>query len=136
MMVSDVGPDHQRLFELFAAADGDHGELGREARDVRLLLLDEAARNQQRKSRVDVAGGLEAAIERLLDVFPERPAVGPHDHAAAHRSVVSQLGAQNELVVPLGEVFGARRQLLIGHGSLSGADCAPMKPLMRVHFRG
>ena len=103
------GPDHQRLFQLFAAADGDHGQFGRKAGDVRLLFFDEALRNQQRKRGVHVAGGLEAVVERLLNVFPQRPAVGPHDHAAAHGRVVGQLGLQDELVIPFGEVFGARR---------------------------
>ena len=64
-------------------------------------------RNQQRKGRVHVAGGLEAAVERRGNVFPERPAVGPHDHAAAHRRVIRQFRAQNQLVVPLRVTLGA-----------------------------
>ena len=92
----------------------DHGQLGRKAFHVRFFLFDEAARNQQGKRGVDVAGGLEALVERLLDVFPQRPAVRAHDHAAAHRRVVGQFRFQDELVVPFGKIFGARGQLLIG----------------------
>ncbi len=80
--------DHQRLFQLFSAADCDHRQFGRKSRHVRLFFFDEAARNQQRKRGVDVTRGLEPAIKRLLDIFPERPAVRPHNHASAHGRVV------------------------------------------------
>ena len=100
--------DHQRLFKLFAAADGDYGEFGRKAGDVRLLFFNEAFRNQKRKRGVHVAGGLEAFVERLLNVFPQRPPVRANDHAAAHRRVIGEFSLQDELVIPFREVFGAR----------------------------
>src|SRR5262249_56001542 len=101
-----------------AAADRDHRELGREALDVLLFLLEERLRDEHRERGVHVAGGLEASVERGLDVLPQRPPVRLHDHAAADRSVVRQVGAQHELVVPLVEVFAARRQA-VGHHTSS-----------------
>ena len=98
--------DHQRLFEFFAAAVGHDRQFRGKSRDVGFLLFDEAARDQQRKRGVQVTGGLEPPVKRLCDVFPQRPAVGTHDHAAAHRRVIGQLRAQHQLVVPLGKVFG------------------------------
>ena len=38
-------------------------------------------------------GSFEAPVEGLLDVFPQRPAVRAHDHAAAHRGIIGQFGA-------------------------------------------
>ncbi len=99
------GTKDERLGEFFAAADGDDGEFGREAFDVMLFFFDEAFGNQQGERDVLVAGGLEASIQGLLNVFPERPAVGTHDHAAAHRSVVGELRLQHQLVVPLRKIL-------------------------------
>ena len=107
----------ERFGEFFAAADGDDRKLGRKAFDVMFFLVDKAAGNQQRKRDVLVAGGFEAAVQRLLHVFPERPAVGPHDHAAAHRRVVGQLRLQYQLVVPLGKIFCAGRELFFSHAA-------------------
>ena len=80
-----------------------------------LFLVDKAAGNQQRKRHVLVPGGFEAPIQPLLNVFPQRPAVRPHDHAAAHRRVVRQLRLQHQLVVPLRKILCACRKLFFGH---------------------
>jgi len=101
------GTNDERLGQLLAAADGYNGQFGREAFDVMLFFLDKALRNEQRKGDILMAGGLETAVECLLNVFPERPAVGTHDHAAADRSVIGELRFQDQLVVPLGEIFPA-----------------------------
>ena len=103
------GADHQRLFEFFPAAVRHHRQLRREPRHVRLFLVNEAPRNQQRKRCVHMTGGLESPVESRRDVFPQSPAIRPHDHASAYGCVVGQLGAQHDLVVPLREIFGARR---------------------------
>ena len=105
MIVSEVGRTNQWLGKFFAAADGDHRQFGREAFHVVLLFFDEALGNQQRKRHVLVAGGLEALIQCRLNVFPQRPPIGTHDHAAAHRRVVRQLRLQHQLVVPLGKIL-------------------------------
>ena len=83
-----------------------------------LLLVDEAARNEHRERHVLMAGGLEAAVERLLDVFPQRPAVGPHDHAAADRRIIGELRLDDQLVVPLGKILCAGRKLFFGHAAV------------------
>src|SRR2546422_7193893 len=83
-------------------------------------LVDKAPGNEQRKSYVLVPRGFEAPVERLLDVFPQRPAVGAHDHAAAHWGVIRQLGAKHQLVVPFGKIFRTRRKFQFGHTTARG----------------
>ena len=112
------GAHHQRLFQFFAAADGDHGQFGRETFHVFLLFFQEGHRDEEREGRVDVPGLLEAPVEGLLDVFPQRPAVRAHDHAAAHRGVIGQLGAQDDLVVPFGEILIAGGEFFVRHNNL------------------
>ncbi len=62
-----------------------------------------------------MAGGLEAPIERLLNIFPQRPSVGAHDHTAAYRRVIRELRFEDQLVVPLGKILCAGRKLFFGH---------------------
>ena len=102
-------PHDEGLGQLFTAADGYHGQLRGKTLDVMLFLLDKVLGNEERKRDILMTRRLEAAVERLLDVLPERPTVGAHDHAAAHRRVIGELGAQYELVVPLRKIFAALR---------------------------
>ena len=81
----------ERLGELFVAALRDPGHLRREPLDVLLLLHQQAGRNEQREVGVDVAGRLEAPVERLLNQLPDRVAVRANRHAALDRGVVGQL---------------------------------------------
>src|SRR6266478_8858618 len=83
-----------------------------------LFLVDETAWDQQRKRHVLMACSFKSAIERLLNVFPQRPAVRPHDHTAAYRRVVGELRFQNQLVVPLGKILCAGRKLFFGHAAV------------------
>jgi len=84
--VSDDGfrsrPDDVRLFQLFAAGDGDDRQLGREALHVLRFFFQEALRDQQRQINVLVAGGFEAIVELALDDFPHGVPVGLDHHAA------------------------------------------------------
>src|ERR1700691_2079937 len=82
-----------------------------------LFLVDKAPRNQQRKRDVLVPGSLETPIQRLLHVFPQRPAVRPHDHATAHRRIVRKLRFQDQLVVPLGKILCAGREFFFSHAA-------------------
>ena len=63
-------------------------------------------------------GLLEAAVESLLDILPQRPAVRTNDHAAPHRGIIGQLGALDDLVVPFGEIFTAGGEFF-GRGHLT-----------------
>ena len=124
------GADHERLFKLFAAAVGYHGQLGRETGNVGFFLVDETAGNQQRKCGVDVPRGLEAAIEGSGNVLPQGPAVGTHDHAAANRRVIRELGTQYQLVVPLeksservGSSISAIRCVALFRAAVRRCDC-------------
>src|SRR2546428_9818631 len=80
-----------------------------------LLFFDEALWDEQGKRDVLMAGRLEAAVERALNVFPQRPAVRADNHAAAHWRIVRQLRFQNQLVVPLGKILCPCRKLFFGH---------------------
>ena len=114
-------PHDERLLELarghelavgvrFEPVVRDDGALLREPLDVRGLLLQERQRNEQREIRVLVARRLEHVVERALHVLPERVAPGADDHAAAHGRVLGEIGAGNDLLVPLGVVLAARRR--------------------------
>jgi hypothetical protein len=67
---------------------------------VFLLFFQKRFGDEQWKSRVHVPGLFEPAVQRLLDVLPQSPTVGAHHHAAAHRGVICQFGALDDLVVP------------------------------------
>ena len=87
----------------------DDGALLRETLDVRGFLLEERQRDEQREVRVHVARRLEHVVEGALHVLPERVAPRPDDHAAAHGRVLGEVRAGDDLLVPLGVVFVARR---------------------------
>ena len=114
----------QGLGQLLAAADGDDRKLRRETFHMMLFFIYEAARNEHGERDVLVAGGFEATVERLSDVFPQRPAVRTHDHTAAHRGVVGKLSFQDELVVPLREIFCAGRELFFSHAAVDLFSCS------------
>ena len=80
-----------------------------------LLFFQKRHRDEEREGGVDVAGLLEAPVERLLDVFPQCPAVRAHDHAAAYRGIIGHLGALNDLVIPFGEINILGGQFFVGH---------------------
>ena len=99
------GADAQPLGQLLAAADGDPGALGREARDVVLLLLQQALGYEHGHADVLVARGLEALVQRRLYVLPDGVAVGPQDEEALHAGVVNELRLGAHVGEPLGEVL-------------------------------
>jgi len=86
----------------------DRAFLG-EALDVLGLLLEEAQGDEEREVGVDVAGVLEHAVERVLDVLPEGVAPRLDDHAAANRAGLGQLRRANDLLIPLRIILGPRR---------------------------
>ena len=67
------------------------------------------------KRRIHMSCGLKTAVQSSSDVFPQRPAIGSHNHTAANRSIVGELGLQYNLVVPLRKIFRACWQFLIRH---------------------
>src|SRR5437763_15550262 len=82
------------------------------------FFFDKTFWDQQRKRYVLMAGGFESSIKRLLNIFPQRPAVGPHYHAAAHRRIIGQLRLQYQLVVPLGKILCSCRKFFFSHAAL------------------
>ncbi len=108
--------DDVRLFQLLAAGDGDHRQLGREAFHVLGFLLQEALRDQQREIHVLVAGGLEAVVELALQHLPDGVAVGLDDHAALDDlGGLGHVALQDDVLVPGGEILLARSDGRFGH---------------------
>ena len=101
------GPYAQPLAELFGAAYGHPGALGRESLDVILLLLQQALGDEHRHIYVLVTGLLEAAVHITLHILPDSVAVGPDDHAAFNVAVVDQLGLLDYIRIPFSEIFVA-----------------------------
>ena len=127
------GPDDQ-LFLQLRRRIGHHGDLAvhldrlqarvrddsaflGEALHVLGFLGQEALRNEQREVGVDVAQLLEAVVQPALHHLPDAVAVGPDDHAAAHRAVFGQFGGLDHVQVPAGVVDAALGN--VGHGALS-----------------
>jgi hypothetical protein len=102
------GPDGERLFELFPAADRHPGAFGGETLDVVRFLLQEALRNEEGKVGVLVAEGLDPSVGLGLKIFPDRVSIRADDHAALDRAVVGKLGLEDNIEIPLGKVHRGR----------------------------
>ena len=110
------GPDDVGLFQLFAARNGHHGQLRREAFDVFRLALQEALRDQQREVDVLVAAGLEPGIELALEHFPDRVAVGLDDHAALDDlGGLRHVALQDHVLVPRREIVASESNRRFSH---------------------
>ena len=100
----------------------DDRQLRREALDVLRLFCQEAHRDEQRERQRLVIGGFELGVQDLLDVLPQRPAVGFDNHRAAHGAVVSQIRLDDDIVVPLVEILRSGRDaeivFFLGHKRL------------------
>ena len=81
------------------------GDLRREALDVLRFLVQQALRDEQREVRVDVPGALELGVERLLNQLPDGVAVRANDHAALDGRIIGELGAPDDIEVPLRKVL-------------------------------
>lgn len=69
-----------------------------------LLPLQEALGDEHRHHDVFMPGFFEHAVEQVADVFPDRGAVGAHDHAAAHARVIREVGLANDISIPFGKI--------------------------------
>jgi hypothetical protein len=115
--------DGQALLERLVADVGDPGDLGGETRDVLGFLHQVAFGDEQGEIGVEVAGGLDPAVQAVAHVFPEGVAVGLDDHAALDVGIVGQVGLAHDVDVPLRKILGARGQrLLKGLPFLLGHD--------------
>ncbi len=98
-------PDGERLLELLAARVGHPRDLRVEALDVLGFLLQQRLGHEQREVDVAVARALDVPVQLVAHRLPDRVAVRPDDHAAAHRGVVRQLRLEDHVVVPAGKVL-------------------------------
>ena len=105
------GAHAQALLQLFLAAHGDPGHLRGEAFHMVLLFLQKALRYEHGHIDILVAGGLEHAVEDVLDILPNGVAVGADDHAAADAAVIDQLGLFNDIGIPLRKIVLHRGDL-------------------------
>src|SRR5260221_6441305 len=60
---------------------------------------------------------IEARVKPILDILPQRVAVGLDDHAAAHGRVIRQVRALDKFVIPLRVIFTARGETLRRHAN-------------------
>ena len=87
----------------------DDGTFRREALHVLRFLPHEALGDEEGEVGVDVPGFLEHAVKDEPHLLPYSVAVGSDDHGALDRCVVRQLCAENNVNVPLREIFSPRR---------------------------
>ena len=119
MMVSEVGLTTRGSAQLggrrrphfavgadFQAMMGDDSAFLGEPFDVSRLLLEIAERNKQRKIGIFVAGGLDHRIQLALDIFPDAVSPWLDHHAASDFRVFRKVGGANDLLIPLGKIFG------------------------------
>ena len=92
------------LEQLFRSALRDPCHLGREAIDELAFLFQKALRDQNGHRHVLVAGLFELAVHDLLDVLPDRVAVGTQDGEALYRGILHQLGLAADVGVPLSKI--------------------------------
>ena len=119
MTASEVGRTTSGSSSSLPAGVGHDGELGGEALHVLGLAPEVALRDEQREVGVLVPGRLDPAVQVRLEELPDAVAVGADDHRAPDRPPVGELGAQDQLVVPGGEVLALAGQLplvALGHG--------------------
>ena len=109
-------PDDVRLFQLLAAGQGHHRQLGREAFHVLGLLVQKALRDQQREVHILMAGGLEAVVELALQQLPDGVAVGLDDHAAFDDfGGLGHVALQNHVLIPGSKILSAGSNRRFSH---------------------
>ena len=91
----------------------DDGAFLGEAGSVLFFLGEQRERNEKREIGVDVAGGLETVVEFALHLFPDGVAVRLDDHATAHGGMFGEIGAFDNIEVPLRIVLAARCDAVI-----------------------
>src|SRR6516165_1087989 len=121
-------PDDQRLFKFLAAAVSNHSDFRREALNMLGLFLQKTLRNKQRKVGIAGAGLLDSAIQLVTQVLPDSEAIRTKYDTSAHRRVVGQFGADNQVIIPSSKILAPRRDFLLviflGHKQiLSGNVC-------------
>ena len=118
-----AGGAHTQPFgQLLASAHGDPCALGSKALHMIFLFLQQGFGDQQRHGDVLVPQFLETAVQIILDVLPDRVAVGTQDKQALHTGIVHQLRLDAHVGEPLGKVLLHIGDLFyvffFGHGHL------------------
>ena len=108
-------PHDDWLFKPPPACMGDDGKLGAEPGDVLGLFAHVALRDEQRQVDVLGPGRLDPLIDLGLDALPEGVAVGTDDHGAPDGAILGELGLGQDVLVPLGEIFGLGCEDGLGH---------------------
>src|SRR5437763_16010231 len=92
------------------------------------FFLDKTTRNEQWEVGIEDARFLEPGIHEPLNMLPDGIAVRPDNHAAAHRSIVSQFCLTHYLVIPLRKIiilvdYVLDIPIFINHFFSCGATC-------------
>ncbi len=62
-------------------------------------------RDEEREIAILMAGGLDAAVQLLLQLLPDAIAPGLDHHGAAHRAGFGHVGIAHDRLVPVRETF-------------------------------
>ena len=106
---NELGLACERILARLKTVMGDHRTFRRKPLGVLGFLFQIRERDEQRKIGVLVAGGLEAAVELLLDELPNSVAPWLDDHAATGFRIFGEVGCLDDLLIPFREVLGAGR---------------------------
>ena len=104
--------DAVALLQLIIAAHRDPRALRREALDVILLLLQQRFRDQHGHINILCTRLLKLRIQKLLDILPDRVAIGTVNEHSLDGGVVDQLRLFAHIGVPLGKIDLHIRDLL------------------------
>ena len=94
----------QPLGQLLTAANRHPGALGGETLYVVLLLLEQALGYEHGHGNIRVPGLLEFPVQRSLDVFPNRVAVGSQNKEPLYARIVHELRLGADVCEPLGKI--------------------------------
>ena len=93
------------FFELFIAAVGNPGDLGRETLNVVFFFIEQAFRNKHRHADIFMSERLKLPVELFLNIFPNGIAVGADDHTAFYAGVFDKLCLFHNVGIPFCEIF-------------------------------
>src|SRR5271165_4260705 len=81
-----------------------------------------------------MTGLLDPPVDVSLQQLPHPVSVGADHHRAPDRAAVHQLGLEDELVVPGGEVFALRgySAFIVRHTGEDRGSCLPARPGFRL----
>ena len=90
-----------------------YGTLFRKTLHMLRLAAKEGLRDKKREIGVFHTLLFETAVKLRLNSFPDGIAIGFDDHTSAYGALLSEVGFDHQLIVPLRVILAARSQFLI-----------------------